>query len=201
MKEQLLVCGCSFLLYSLEKRTQKAMNQKLKIRAAQPADAPRLAEIYAPYVRETVVTFEETAPDAAEMARRVREVERTFPWLVCESGGQVLGYAYAHQLQERAAFQWSAEVSIYLARNERGHGAGSALYHALEARLYQMGVAQLYAQISVPNPESMGFHHRCGYQDLCVYPHVGYKLGRWCDLAVLTKQLQLPEHPQPRKNP
>lgn len=177
------------------------MNQAFDIRAARESDGARIAEIYAPYVRETVITFEEIVPDAAEMAHRVAQTEKDFPWLVYEKNGCMQGYAYAHQFQERAAFQWSAEVSVYLDWNQRGHGAGRALYEELEKQLRNLGVAQLYAQISVPNPESIGFHHACGYRDLCVYPHVGYKLEKWCDLAVLVKQLQLPEHPQPRKKP
>ena len=175
------------------------MEKTFEIRAAKTSDGVRLAEIYEPYVCQTVITFEEEAPSAQEMAHRVVETQKDFPWLVYEENEKVLGYAYAHQMQARAAFQWSAEVSVYLDWNYRGHGAGHALYAQLEKLLKEMGVAQLYAQIAVPNPESIGFHHACGYEDLCLYPHIGYKRNKWCDLAVLVKQLQLPEHPHPRK--
>ncbi len=171
------------------------------IRPARAEDSVRIAEIYAPYVRDTVITFEDKVPHAAGMERRLQEVSRRFPWLVWEENGIVRGYAYAHQIQSRAAFQWSAETSIYLDWNHRRHGAGRALYQELEKQLKEIGVAQLYAQISVPNPESIGFHHACGFQDLCLYPHIGYKLGKWCDLAVLYKELSLPEHPQPLRVP
>ncbi|QKN24672.1 GNAT family N-acetyltransferase [Caproicibacterium lactatifermentans] len=174
----------------------KGMEHCGNIRPAAADDAARLAEIYAPYAEETVITFEEQAPNAAEMARRVQQTQREYPWLVYEEDGHVQGYAYAHQLQSRASFRWSAEVSIYISWLQRGRGIGRALYEQLENRLQKMGCIQLYAQIAVPNPESVGFHHACGYEDIYLYPHVAYKLGKWCDLAVLTKQLQLlPEHP------
>ncbi|MCH3973099.1 MAG: GNAT family N-acetyltransferase [Oscillospiraceae bacterium] len=177
------------------------MKKDWKIRPVQKKDAAQLAQIYAPYVRETVITLEGKAPSAAEMAARAEAAQREYPWLVCEEDGRVLACAYAQRLQQSAAFRWSAQISIYVSWPHRGQGMGSALYRELERLLKKAGCMQLYAKVVVPNPESVGFCHARGFEELCLYPHVGYKLGKWCDVSVLAKQLQpLPKRPRPLQN-
>ena len=88
----------------------------LRIRTARLSDAPALLKIYAPYVEKTAITFECTVPDIEEFAARMRATLRRYPYLVAERGDEIVGYAYAHRLQERAAYQWGAELSVYLDR-------------------------------------------------------------------------------------
>ena len=91
---------------------------------------PMLA-IYAPYVRDTAITFEYEVPTAAEFGARLHHVLPEYPWLVCRAPGQVLGYAYAHRHMERAAYGWNVECSVYVLGSARGRGVGRALYGAL----------------------------------------------------------------------
>ena len=159
------------------------------IRFATPEDAGRIAEIYAPYVEHTPVSFEYVPPDALEMRRRIIEVTREYPWLVLEEEGRVLGYAYAHRYGERAAFRWSCEWSIYLDESHRGRGGGRALYEKLGELCGAMGCASAYALIAVPNPESVKFHERMGFSLVGVERAVGYKLGAWRDLGIFERRL------------
>lgn len=104
----------------------------IHLRPVREADAPALAAIYAPYVRETAITFEYEPPDAAEFRRRIAAIAPKYPYLVAERDGQVLGYAYTGPLRTRAAYGWTAETSIYLRRDLRGNGLGQRFYRALE---------------------------------------------------------------------
>src|SRR4029453_3001532 len=101
------------------------------IRDAVPADAGRCAEIYAPYVRDTAISFEDVPPTAEEMARRIADAQRAHAWLALEGDGEVVGYAYGGPFMARAAYRWAASVSVYLDGGRRRTGAGRALYSAL----------------------------------------------------------------------
>ncbi len=166
------------------------------IRPAREEDAAALAAIYAPYVLETAVTFEYEPPDAGEFRRRMAAIQAKYPYLVAERDGEVLGYAYAAPFHDRAAFAWVAEPSIYLRRDVRGQGLGTALYARLEALLREQGVVSLCALIADAPEEdayithaSVRFHARQGYGSLGRYPRCGYKFGRWYDLVWMGKEL------------
>lgn len=155
----------------------------MNIRSATADDAPQIAAIYAPIVRETVISFEFVVPDAAEMARRIAETLKTHPWLVCEEAGDVVGYAYAAMHRSRAAYQWSCDVSAYIAENARGRGVGCALYETLLAQLRDRGFANAFAGIVHPNAASVALHERCGFHPLGTYRNVGFKFGAWHDVG------------------
>jgi L-amino acid N-acyltransferase YncA len=159
------------------------------IRMATAADGERLAAIYAPAVTERATSFELTAPDAAEMGRRVTLLTARTPWLVLEEEGQVRGYAYASPHRERPAYQWSVEVSAYVDASTHRAGHGRALYTALFDILTAQGFANAYAGITLPNPASVGFHKAMGFEEVGVYRGVGHKLGRWHDVIWLHRPL------------
>lgn len=92
-------------------------------RTVRGEDIPALLKIYAQYI-DTPVTFEYALPSAAEFSERVAAVAAFYPWLVCEEGGECVGYAYAHRMQERAAYAWNAELSVYLGKEYCGRGIG-----------------------------------------------------------------------------
>ncbi len=126
-----------------------------RIRDADPArDGAACAAIYAPHVEGSAVSFEERAPDAAEMAARIERYGASHAWLVAERGGRVVGYAYATAFNERPGYRWSAGVSVYVAAEARGIGVGRALYEALFARLRERGFRMACAGITLPNEAS-----------------------------------------------
>ena len=85
----------------------------MNIRLAVPEDAAALLAFYAQSI-DTPVTFEYTLPSEEEFRSRILETRRNYPYLVAEENGRVVGYAYAHALRERLAYQWMAELSVYL---------------------------------------------------------------------------------------
>jgi L-amino acid N-acyltransferase YncA len=158
------------------------------IRLATLSDAPQVAAIYRSAVTDSVISFEAEPPDAAAMGERIRSTLALLPWVVCEAGA-VRGYAYATRFRERAAYQWSAEVSAYVAADARGAGVGRALYTSLFAILVLQGYRNAYAGITLPNEASVGMHEAAGFTPIGVYRSVGYKFGAWHDVGWFERQL------------
>ncbi len=149
------------------------------IRLATPADAAQCANIYAPHVRDSAVSFEVDVPTAAEFEARIARTLERLPWLVCAEGDVVLGYAYGAPHQERAAFQWSVNVSVYVNEGHNRQGVGRALYTSLLACLRALGYFNAYAAIALPNPASVGLHEAIGFRHIGTFTDVGYKHGKW----------------------
>lgn len=157
---------------------------RVTIRDADPGrDGAACAAIYAPCVEGTPISFEERPPSAGEMTARIERVTATHPWLVAEAAGEVVGYAYGCRHQERPAYRWAAEVSVYVAEASRGGGIGRALYEALFERLRAQRFQVLFAGISLPNEASLSLHERLGFARVGLTPRIGWKLGRWHDVG------------------
>ncbi|HEX3041825.1 MAG TPA: GNAT family N-acetyltransferase [Solirubrobacterales bacterium] len=163
---------------------------ELRIRDADPArDAGACAEIYAPHVESSPVSFEERAPDAAEMAARIERYGASHAWLVAEREGRVVGYAYATAFNERPAYRWSASVSVYVAEDARGAGVGRSLYEALFGRLRERGFRMACAGITLPNEASVGLHESLGFEQTGLNREIGWKEGAWRDVGWFQLQL------------
>ena len=172
------------------------MNEGFEIRCATVGDAGALLRIYAPYVRETAVTFEYEVPSEAEFAARIAKTLERYPYLVAERAGEVVGYAYAAPFKGRAAYDWSAELSVYVDREKRGGGVGSALYRALEDELHARGLVNLYACIACPDEEddrltfdSVRFHERRGFELVGEFKKCACKFGRWYNMVWMGKSI------------
>lgn len=171
------------------------------VRHATQADAAACAEIYAPYVRDTAITFELEPPGAAEMAKRIAAAARDHAWLVLEEGGHVSGYAYGGTYNRRPAYRWAAEVSVYVEFGHRRTGAGRALYEQLFARLSARGYRIAVAGMTLPNEASVGLHRALGFQHVGIYRRIGFKLGRWHDVAWMQRALAEDGDADPPRDP
>jgi len=166
------------------------------IRLATADDAAGVQQIYEPIVRETVISFEVDPPSVAEMRRRILETLEQWPWLVCDCNGEVLGYAYAGKHRVRTAYEWSADVSVYIHERARRTGVGRALYTALLRVLVSQGLYNAAAGITLPNAASVGLHEAMSFRPIGVYRNIGYKLGGWHDVGWWQLTLQ-PHVPAP----
>jgi phosphinothricin acetyltransferase len=171
------------------------------LRVATVDDAPELAAIYAPYVRDTAISFETTPPTAGEMRLRIAEVLERHAWLVACVNGCVVGYAYASAHRPRAAYRWSVDLGVYVDASSHRRGIARRLYGALLTLLARQGYVNAYAGITLPNPASVGLHEAMGFIPVGIYRSVGYKLGAWHDVGWWSRQTrachEAPEEPLP----
>lgn len=171
------------------------MKEAICVRAATPQDAEQLLEIYTPFVISedcsvSNVSFELTAPSLAEFRQRIVDISSKYPYLVGEKDGQILGYVYCHPYRERLAYQWSVEVTIYLAPAGQGKGLGRLLYETMEKLLCLQGVTMAYSCITLGNEHSIKMHEALGYRLIGTFSKSGCKNGQWLDTVWLEKQLQ-----------
>lgn len=174
----------------------------MNIRLATADDAQALLDIYAPYVTDTAITFEYEVPSVDEFTQRITSTLRDYPYLVAEDNqGEILGYAYAHAYKERAAYDWSVEVTVYLSEAAKGQGIGKRLYQALEKELNKQNILILTACITGGNTHSIQFHEKLGYQQVGVFKQIGYKFDQWHDVYWLQKMLAHPTVPMKKMIP
>ncbi len=177
------------------------MENNIIIRFARPEDAAALVDIYSYYVLNTAVTYEYKVPSVEEFSRRISRVLEKYPYLIAQKGDEVLGYAYAGTFIDRAAADWSVEVSVYIKHTARGLGIGRRLYEALEGILSELGIINLAAAIAAPDDnedeyltrDSLKFHGSMGYEFVGEFKKNGHKFGRWYNLVWMEKHLG--EHP------
>ena len=160
----------------------------MKIRFATILDAPFLLEIYSQYI-ETAITFEYTLPTASEFEKRIENIVETYPYLVCEDDGKIFGYAYAHRYMERAAYQWNAELSVYLDKSYVSKGFGKKLCSVLIEILKEQGFRTVYSLITSPNIKSEKLHLSLGFKAIGMYHRTGFKNGCWHDVAIFEKKI------------
>lgn len=165
------------------------------IRMATRGDAPAILDIYAPYIRETAITFEYDVPSLGAFMERFDVISARYPWIVWEENGKVLGYAYASECFSRAAYAWDVDMSIYLHMEARGRKIGSKLYGCLEEMLRIRGYHNLYALITADNIASAQFHEHRGYELLGNLKQSGFKFAQWYDVLWYGLRLCPAENP------
>ena len=153
------------------------------IRPGTPDDAELMREIYAPYVRETPITFEEDVPDVSEMRGRIETVLDRHMFFAAEENGVMLGYAYAAPYRQRPAYRFATEVSVYVAKHRRAEGMGTALYRELLGWLEERGYHSALAALTLPNAASVQLHESAGFEKVAHFVEVGRKFDRWHDVG------------------
>ena len=162
----------------------------VEIRLATEGDAEEMLDIYAPVVRDTVISFEEQPPSIEEFRSRIRSVLERMPWLACVIGGNIAGYAYATPFRSRAGYRWTAELTVYVDPAYHRRGVGRALYTALLHCLAGQGYRTAVAVIALPNPASIGLHLSLGFRRTGVLENIGFKHGKWIDDDVWQLDIQ-----------
>lgn len=153
------------------------------VRPANAADAAACRTIYAPYITDNWVSFEEQVPSEAEMAQRIADYSATHAWLIAELDGRVAGYAYGSSHRARGAYKTSCDVAVYVAPGHKGKGVGRKLYADLLPQLKERGLHAAFAGIALPNDASIGLHEACGFTPVGIYREVGWKMDEWRDVG------------------
>lgn len=183
----------------------KNFNVPFTIRIARIEDAEQILNVYSPYVIKTAITFEHEVPTLSDISQRIENTIPRYPYLVAENqDGKLLGYAYASKLKERAAYDWAAELSIYIAKEHHRCGIGEALLHSIESCLIRQNITNLNACISysetedeLHNNDSLRFHKRLGFEKVAHFHKCGYKFGQWWDIIWMEKFISSHQRQQP----
>lgn len=170
------------------------MNTSVTIRMATKADAKEILAIYAPYVKDTAISFEYDVPSVEEFAERINNILKKYPYIVAMDNNQIIGYAYASSFKERVAYDWAVETTVYLRQDCRGKGVGKKLYLALEEILKRQNILNLNACIAYTSTDntyltnaSTYFHERLGYKKVAHFTKCGYKFGNWYNMIWMEK--------------
>lgn len=158
-------------------------------RRATEDDVVSILAIYAPYVTDSAITFEYDVPSEEEFRERIRTISAEYPYFVCESDGQIIGYAYAHRHMERAAYQWNAEISIYIRQGFTGKGLGKTMCQALIDLLRLQGIRNVFSCVTIPNERSAHLHHSMEFSTEGIFQNAGYKCGKWQTIAWFRKNI------------
>lgn len=157
---------------------------ELSIRTVTLNDATAIADIYNPYILNTVITFEETPVTPEEISARISSVlSLGLPHLVAEQDNHVIGYAYAGLWRTRSAYRHTVETSIYMGQQQTGKGMGLTLYKALLEQIKELDIHVVLGGITLPNPVSVGLHEKLGFKKVAHFGEVGYKFGQWLDVG------------------
>ncbi len=159
------------------------------IRSVTIADAKDLCEIYNYYVLNTHINFEEEAVSLDDMQQRIITITGKFPWIVYEENGNILGYAYASEWKPRSSYRFSVESTVYMKHGVTGKGIGAQLYQALLEKISGSNIHAVIGGIAQPNDASIALHEKFGFEKVAHFKEVGYKFGKWIDVAYWEKIL------------
>jgi len=153
------------------------------IRNIETKDIPQILDIYNYYIKNTTITFEEESVTELEMGIRVDEYIRNFPWLVFEENNEILGYCYATKWRVRSAYKHSAEVTVYVSKDNHGKGIGTLLYKELIKQCKEKDMHVLVAGIALPNDKSQKLHEKMGFRKIAHFEEIGKKFDQWIDVG------------------
>ena len=167
-----------------------------EIRLAKKTDSEEILKIYAPYIRDTTISFETEIPTTKEFTSRVEKISSVYPYLVYLIDNKIVGYAYASKHAERAAYRFGVDLAVYILPEYHGMGVANALYCSLFELLKALGYINAYCCYTIPNEKSRYFHKKFGFKPAGIHHKTGYKFGKWLDVGWLEKSIN--EH---SKNP
>lgn len=164
--------------------------KNVKVRFATKDDAKELLSIYEPYVLTTGITSECEVPSVQEFQSRIQSISETFPYIVCEVDGEIVGYTYASLHKTRAGYRWDADASVYVSNKYHRNKIGTALYNCMLEIVKQQGFYTIYAVVTTSNNASVEFHKKFDFTYMGIYKYTIFKIGQWFDTMILEKQLK-----------
>ncbi|MEZ6022520.1 MAG: N-acetyltransferase family protein [Hyphomonadaceae bacterium] len=164
----------------------------LVIRPCFQQDLETVQLIYAHHVLSGTGTFETEPPSLDEMTERwSRVVTKGWPYVVASPHSdlsRVMGFAYAAQYRDRAAYAHTFEVSVYAAPTSLRQEAGMLMLNEVLLMLKADGVREAIAMIGDSyNAASIGLHAKLGFKHVGTLPNVGEKFGRALDVVVMQR--------------
>ncbi|MEY2923652.1 MAG: hypothetical protein RLZZ337_192 [Bacteroidota bacterium] len=161
----------------------------IAVREVTMDDVIDITSIYNYYVKETTITFDLNPITEPEMEARIQKIQANYPFLVITEDDEVVGFAYANQWKDKAAYQFCAETSIYLNPKAVSKGLGLRLYNALLSALPLYDIASAIGCITIPNNESIALHEKLGFKKVGEFERVGFKFEKWINVGYWEKRI------------
>jgi L-amino acid N-acyltransferase YncA len=163
------------------------MSHHPAVRPAEPADAPRIAEIYNEGIRGRQATFETRERTADDILQWFHD--RRHPILVAVSGGMVMGWVAASSYRSRDCYAGIAEFSVYVDGRARGHGLADALMREFLRALEAAGFWKVLSRIFPENAASLALCARHGFRQVGTYRKHARLDGIWRDVVIVERLL------------
>jgi len=165
------------------------MTEKVEVRRAQVGDVNAITAIYNDAIETTTATFDTEPKTLEDRLEWFHAHDDRHPVLVSVLGNEIVGWAALNKWSDRAAYNNTAETSIYIDATYRGKGIGTALNNALVEEAQRLGFHTLIARIAEGSEQSLRLHERAGFVHVGVLKQVGRKFGRLLDVHVYQKML------------
>jgi phosphinothricin acetyltransferase len=160
------------------------------IRSVTTDDAAAICEVYNYYIENTCISFEYDPVSIEEMTRRISATTESYPWIVYEQQGKIIGYAYANKYAVREAYKSTLEVTIYTENGNGEKGLGTKLYqHLFDLIDNTTSAHTLMSIIALPNEASVKLHEKLGFEKAGHFKEVGFKFDQWVDVGHWQKML------------
>ena len=161
----------------------------MRIRPAEPGDAGAISEIYNQGIADRVATLETKLRTPEERRRWLAARGPRHPVVVCEGKQGVCGWASLNSFNPREAYDNVADFSIYVDRDSRGRGVGSALLAHLERLAACLEYHKLVLAMLSSNGAGIALYRRQGFREVGTYREHGLIDGRWVDILIMEKIL------------
>ncbi len=170
----------------------------LIVRPAERRDLQQITEIYNHYILTTPITFDIGVVTPEQRVEWFEEHTRgsRYRLMVAQENDRIVGYAGTGIFRNKAAYDTTAEMTIYCAPDATGRGIGRTMYRALFDALRGADLRRLVAGITIPNDASVKLHRHFGFKDVGVFSDVGRKFGRYWDVLWMERPLILEQTPQ-----
>ncbi|NMP37526.1 MAG: N-acetyltransferase [Clostridiales bacterium] len=161
----------------------------VKIRTAVPEDAAAMLEIYAPFILNSTASFETEVPSLEEFTEKITESMQTYPCVVFEYGGKVVGYTIARKFSPGATYMYDAKISLYVLAEYQDIKIEQSLYGSILEVLKGQGFYNAYSYIALPSERGLALHRSLKFEMVGTARRMCYKFNKWYDVAVLFKSL------------
>ena len=171
----------------------------VSIRLATRADVASILRLTNWAAEHTTANFALAPEPLDEWQATFDRTSRMHAWLVAvdDESNQVVGFAKTSPHRARAAYDWTAEVTVYLDPAYFGRRLGSSLYEKLLGIARAQGYVMLVAGITAGHRASEALHEKFGFVPIGSFHRQGWKFGVWHDVGYWELELQPTGPPAP----